>query len=143
MPTWVCRTDCFWRDHKYAPGDTVEVGSNFKWDYSGGYWHPEGAQVIDPSQNLTIPRHFEPTDFSVLVDPNLVASARDDSRVSLIDGARIEKYPRKFKFAKEAMGYVSEPEAASPEPLDPEKLKKKPAAPEKINPGDIGKVSSK
>ena len=123
MAIWVCRADkCFWDNHLYKAGDTVDVTGDVKWDYSGGYWHPLGSKVIDAKTHSTIPRHFEPLDFSVLVSKDLVTMARKG------------KGPvRKFQFAHEIA--VAE-EEKEPKPLDPIELKAgRSTAPKKIAPG--------
>lgn len=79
MSTWICREKTFWRDVTWEPGQELKVAEfkNRKWKLGGGWWAPEGVEVVDMKDNLLIPWYFEPTDMSVLVDPSDVYLARD------------------------------------------------------------------
>ena len=106
---------CFWRDKTWVRGETIDVNADWKWQYSGGWWHPEAIDVVDPALNLLIPRHFEPLDFSILVDPKDVYRARRNLPVE-----RSWKFKAEIERSEEDLDALPDPTPihfqASPKP---------------------------
>lgn len=127
---WVCRERVFWRTQMWSPGDTIEIIADHKWFLGGGWWAPEGAEIIDPADNVLVPRQFEPVDLMVLVNPKQVYAARGE-----------EKMPDKLWKLVSELKIEERPTVEAPDPvaLDPETLKKPKAKPEAITPSEMRK----
>jgi hypothetical protein len=115
MSTWICREKTFWRDVTWEAGDELRVGDyeDRKWKLGGGWWAPVGLDVIDIKANLTIPWYFEPTDMSILVNPQEVYLARDHKK---------NDRDWKFTFEIESKDVPAE-ELPLPVPLTPDTIK--------------------